>query len=129
MQIRRTAVIYVAGPYRSDSEWQVVQNIRNAEAVSLELWGLGYAVICPHKNTALFGGAHPDDVWLQGDLEILRRCDALYRLPAWESSAGTITEVELARTLGLPIIDSLDQARIWIQSLPTDPDGGISASS
>ncbi len=31
-------LLYVAGPYRAKSEWQLEQNIRNAEAVALELW-------------------------------------------------------------------------------------------
>ena len=66
-------VVYVAGPYRSTCEWQLEEFLRHAEDVSLKLWKEGWAVICPHKNTAHFGGALGilDSTWLQGDLEIL----------------------------------------------------------
>ena len=62
---------YIAGPYRSDTINGIVQNIRNAEKVAIKYWRLGYAVICPHKNTALFDGLLPDHVWLEGDIEII----------------------------------------------------------
>jgi len=64
-------VAYISGPYRAATVHGVVENIRRAERVALKYWQLGYAVICPHTNTALFDGAAPDDVWLAGDLELL----------------------------------------------------------
>lgn len=56
-------VAYVIGPYRAGTVRGIVENIRRAEEVALALWRLGFAVICPHKNTALFDGAAPDSVW------------------------------------------------------------------
>ncbi len=95
---------YVSGPYRSDYEYGVVLNIRNAEAVAADLWAMGYAVICPHKNSALMGGVIPNDGWLEGDLEILSRCDIMAVVPGdWKSSAGTVAEVEFARRHGIPV--------------------------
>lgn len=101
-------VIYVAGKYQAKTEWGLVQNIRHAERVALELWGKGWAVICPHKNTAHFGGFLDDaeldhQLWLNGDLELLRRCDAIYMLNNWETSRGARMELELAKNLGLEI--------------------------
>src|SRR2546421_1117370 len=96
-------LIYVAGPYRAGSEWEVVRNIRRAEAVALEVWKLGAACICPHKNTALFGGAADDAVWLAGDLEMMRRCDAVICTDCWEESKGTVEEVRVAREMGMPV--------------------------
>ena len=57
-------VAFISGPYRGKTESDVVANIRHAEKYALKYWQLGYAVICPHKNTALFGGLAPDEVWL-----------------------------------------------------------------
>ena len=37
---------YVAGPYWADTEHGVVENIRRAGDVSLELWKLGFAAWC-----------------------------------------------------------------------------------
>jgi hypothetical protein len=98
-------VFYVAGPYRSNTEWGLVENIRQAEYVASLLWSWGFAVISPHKNTAHFGGIHGlnDDVWLKGDLEILKRCDMVVVLPGWENSSGTKEEIELAKENHMPI--------------------------
>lgn len=84
---------YVAGPYRSrDGPYGIMQNIRAAERVALELWQRGFAVICPHKNAAFFDGAADDDVWLKGDLEMLSRCDMCVMVPGWEQSSGATAE-------------------------------------
>jgi hypothetical protein len=100
-----TLLAYVAGPYRGPSESAVVQNIRNAEAIAVQLWQRGYAVICPHKNTALFGGLAPDDTWLAGDLVMLKRCDLVVLVPGWQASSGTRAEVAAARACGIPVYE------------------------
>jgi hypothetical protein len=100
-----TKLIYVAGSYRADCEYQVKLNIRKAEDVGVELWASGWVAVVPHMNTAFFGGAYglPDSVWLEGDLIIISRCDALVVLPGWQFSSGTRTEIELAQRLDIPV--------------------------
>lgn len=97
-------VIYVAGPYRADTEWGVVQNIRHAEEAAIRLWKEGWAVLCPHKNSALLGGSLgdvDDSTWLAGGLELLRRSDAIYMLKGWSNSSGAVKEFQLAIKLNL----------------------------
>ena len=98
-------VIYVAGRYHSSCEWELEGFIRQAEDASLRLWRDGWSVICPHKNTAHFGGALgiPDSTWLEGDIEILKRCDAIYMLSNWKESSGAKEELKIAEQLGLEI--------------------------
>jgi hypothetical protein len=96
-------LLYVAGPFRGVSQWDQEQNTRRAEEVSLELWRMGAAVVCPHCNTRFFQGAAPDEVWLQGDLEILDRCDAVVLVPNWERSTGTKAEVAHADLHNIPV--------------------------
>jgi len=97
-------VAYVAGPYRSKEGVRgIVENIRRAESLALHLWNCGYAVICPHKNTALFDGAEPDDVWLDGDLAVMRRCDAVFVMDNHEHSSGVRAEIAEAQRCGIPI--------------------------
>ena len=98
-------VIYIAGPYRSNCEWQLERFLRHAEDASIRLWEEGWAVICPHKNTAHFGGALgiPDTTWLEGDLEILSRCDAIYMLDGYLHSQGALRELTGAQKLGLEV--------------------------
>ena len=101
MEEKKKEVIYVAGKYRAKTEWELVCNIRHAEEVALKLWREGWVVICPHKNTQNFQGALPDEVWLDGCLEILKRCDAIYMLDYWWESEGAKAELQLALELGL----------------------------
>lgn len=100
-------VVYVAGPYRGPDNWTIENNIRRAEALSLDVWRAGAAAICPHANTRFFQGAAPDEVWLDGDLEILRRCDAILMTPDWERSAGARAEHQEAMVAGLAILYSI----------------------
>lgn len=97
-------VAYIAGPFRGATHWDVVQNVRHAERVALKYWKAGYAVICPHTNTANFEGAASDSVWLAGDLEIMRRCDFVIAMSTWERSSGARAEIALAKELGIPVI-------------------------
>ncbi len=101
-------VIYVAGKYRGATEWEQACNISHAGYVARELWRRGWCVICPHKNTAYFGGIleNPEldfRIWLTGDLELLRRSDAVYMLKGWEESQGAKREYARAMELGKPI--------------------------
>lgn len=97
-------VAYIAGPYRASTPHGILQNIRKAEAVAIQYWQQGYAVFCPHKNTALLDGRLPDEVWLAGDLAILARCDVCIMLPGWKDSEGARQEHGFARTHGIEII-------------------------
>ena len=97
-------VVYVSGPYRSkEGIWGVKKNIDAAERVAVELWQMGLAVICPHKNSAFLDGAAPDKVWLKGDLELIRRCDAVVVVGDWKSSDGTKAEIFYANKNRIPI--------------------------
>ena len=101
-------VVYIAGPFRAPSAWEIEQNIRRAEALALEVWRAGITAICPHTNTRFYQGAAPDEVWLEGDLEILRRCDAVLLTEGWDESAGTLAEVAEAKRGKIPVFMELE---------------------
>lgn len=109
-------VIAIAGPYRAPSEWEVTANIRRAEAVALAVWKLGAAALCPHKNTAYFGGAAPDEVWLEGALEMLRRCDAVLAVEGWQKSEGATLEITCAQEASIPVFYELETLENWLKS-------------
>lgn len=99
-------LIYVAGPIRPLKGRTVEENCLIAKKVALELWQMGHAVICPHTNTDLVAISEKEineRMWLDGDLKILARCDALVVVPDWEGSRGTEGEVAFARERGIPI--------------------------
>ena len=94
----------MAGKYRDmRGAWHVTRNIEAARAVARELWLMGFAVICPHSNTALMDGIDTGELFLDGDLAILERCDFIVMLPGWQESSGATAELEHARALGLGV--------------------------
>ena len=95
-------IIYVAGPYRADTENGVFENIMRARKKARELWLEGWVVICPHMNTAFMDGGDPQR-YLDGSLEILKRCDAIYMLRDYPLSEGAHAEFSQAMRDGLEI--------------------------
>ena len=96
-------VIYVSGKYRGKSENEVFENIMRARSAAVKLWDEGWSVICPHTNTMFMGSKLGDKAFMEGDLEILARCDAIYMLKGWEESEGARQELALAESLELEI--------------------------
>ena len=97
-------IIYVAGKFRGKTAYEIHCNVVKAEAVALELWRDGWVVFCPHLNTQNFQGELPDEVWLNGCIEILMRCDAIYMMEGYEQSVGALAELEIAEELDLEVI-------------------------
>lgn len=110
-------VVYIAGPFRGRDAWERESNIRRAEEAALWVWASGMVALCPHTNTRFFDGALPDHIWLDGDLELLKRCDAVLLVDGWRASAGAKAEVTLAHELKLPVFEQaaseLDALRAW----------------
>jgi nucleoside 2-deoxyribosyltransferase len=115
-------VVYIAGPYRAGSSWAIEQNIRQAEAISLKVWQLGAVPICPHTMTRFFQGALPDATWLAGDLELVRRADAVLAVGDWMHSRGSTAEVAFARDRDVPVLESIEDVREWMRKRLTQKD-------
>lgn len=109
-------VIYIGGPFRGPDAWAIECNIRRAESLSLEVWRLGAAALCPHTNTRFFQNAAPDDVWLKGDLAMLAKCDAILLTPDWSRSMGATAERDFARARGIPVLYTLTELRAWLKA-------------
>lgn len=115
-------VVYIAGPYRGHlmpdgqyNQWEQFENIRRAERDALRVWSMGAAAICPHTNTAHFQGALPDHCWLDGDLEIMSRCDAVLMVDGWQQSAGALAERKQAMKLNLPVFYNFGELEYWLK--------------
>lgn len=100
-------IVYVAGPIRPKGSQTLQGNLEQAKEIALELWLAGFAVICPHANTDLPIELAEKEMntarWIEGDLEILRKCDAVVVCPGWETSAGTLEEIGFAKGAGIPV--------------------------
>jgi hypothetical protein len=97
-------LIYVAGAYRADGWNDVYENIHHARAEARKLWLKNWVVICPHANTFLMDGPDIDPkTFIEGDLVIVERCDAIMMLDGWEHSEGSQEEYCRAMELEMPI--------------------------
>lgn len=109
-------VIYIAGKFRGPNSWEIECNIRKAETLALQVWKAGAAALCPHANTRFFQGAAPDLVWLEGDLEMLSRCDGMVLVDNWRESEGAKAEVAHAHRLKIPVFEDIHELLAWFKA-------------
>jgi hypothetical protein len=92
--------VYVAGPY---THGNTANNVAEAIRISTKLIDLGYAPFCPHLNHFLhMHKPQPYEKWLEIDIEFLKTCNYLLRLPG--ISSGADREVEVAEYVGIPVL-------------------------
>jgi hypothetical protein len=91
--------IYLAGPYSAPSDDLRACNIQAAWQRAAFLWSIpGVYCVCPHLNTmnmdgvVTLDGATDREKFIQADLDLLARCDAIYMLRNWEGSKGAAGE-------------------------------------
>tara|TARA_Y100000034_G_scaffold28948_1_gene34802 strand:+ start:169 stop:567 length:399 start_codon:yes stop_codon:yes gene_type:complete len=113
-------VVYVAGKYYDEGEWETFQNIRKAEIIAAKLWPKKIAPICPHKNTENFGSIATWGEFMAGSIAILNRCDALMTVDNWKNSKGAKMEVEFAQNEGIPIFHNLEDLLKWSEEFRED---------
>jgi nucleoside 2-deoxyribosyltransferase len=122
-------LLYLAGPYSAPSAWLIEHNVRQAEAVALQVWARGYVALCPHTMTRFYHGALPEAVWLAGDLEMLSRCDGVLLLKGWEQSRGAQAERDFALRVGIPVFLTLLDVETRWRNDRAEEAGNVPASS
>lgn len=111
-------IIYIAGPFRGPTSWAIEKNVREAEALGFEVAKLGCMPLIPHNNTRFFQGELTDEFWLQGTLELLRRCDGIILTDRWRESPGACREVLAAHTqrpIFGPGVYGLQNLKRWLE--------------
>lgn len=102
----RNKVVYISGKYSGD----IVTNIDKARKLAIEVWEAGFTALTPHLNTIHFENdcqcTYED--FIDGDLELIKRCDCLLMLPEWDYSKGALMEHAEAKKLNKPIFYSLE---------------------
>ena len=93
--------IYISGPIsgrdieeRKKAFWLAQQHLEC----------MGYEVINPMAEA----DKHPEDVTthqhMKRDIELLLTCDYIYMMRLWTHSKGCMVELEVATSIGLPVI-------------------------
>jgi Domain of unknown function (DUF4406) len=107
-------LVYVAGPYRAPTTWEISLNIHWARTLGAMVATAGAYPVIPHSNTAHMDGLAPDELWLKGTMEMMRRCDAVIFTSDWERSTGAREERAEAGRIGLPCFDCIFELRGWL---------------
>ena len=97
--------VYIAGPY---TKGDVAVNIHTAIDYASRLMEAGFVPYIPHL-THFWHLVAPRDYedWLEYDLEWLKSCDCLLRIPG--ESNGADLEAEYASEHGIPVYTSLEK--------------------
>jgi hypothetical protein len=116
LEVEEMKIVYIAGKFRGADAWEVHKNVQEALKVGFEVAYRGGMPLIPHSNTHPFDGTFEDAFWLQGTLELLRRCDAVMTISNWKASKGATAEVEEAKRLGIPVFEDLSELMRWLVS-------------
>lgn len=103
-------LVYLAGPY---TQPDCVENTH--DALKIGTWLVEDGLVTPFiPHVSLLWHMvtpRPYDFWLDYDIEVLAKCDALLRLPG--ESAGADKEVAFALDCGIPVFYSKTDLREW----------------
>lgn len=95
-------LIYIAGPFRGPTPLDVRKNVEAARDLGLLVAAAGGYPMIPHTMTAEFDKQLTDQFWLDGTMEMLKRCDAMVLTENWEKSSGARTEQAWAHEHAMP---------------------------
>jgi hypothetical protein len=104
-------IIYISGKYSGKTDAETNQNIQKARLMAAKVWELGYPCLCPHTNTSNFEEICSCDYedYIEGDLTLLSRCDAILLLDNYEDSTGAKIELSQARELNKQVYYSFEE--------------------
>jgi len=94
-------IVYISGPYTAPTYEMIKANISDARYCAIRIMKLGHAVICPHTMTAFWDKysklTHED--FIKMDLQLVAVCDAVFMIPGWQESDGSVKEYNEAHRL------------------------------
>lgn len=101
---------YIIHPYRATTPAAIRLNIEAARCAGLAAARRGYYPVIPQCNTAEFDLLDPDipnELWMDGTLELLHRCDCALLAGDHRRSAGCRNELKEAGSIPLYTLDNL----------------------
>lgn len=117
---KRHLVVYISGPLSAPTNDGWFSNTMKARSACRELWILGVTPICPHLNTFLMESVISHEEFMLGDLELVKRSDAVYMIGSWLKSKGAMQEREFAEFHNIPIFQTMTALRWWVREQPLD---------
>ena len=106
----RKPIVYISGPLTQGSEGD---NIREAIKAGDAVAQMGYIPIIPHLNYFWhIVSPHRYSFWMNIDLELVSRCDAVLRLEGY--SPGAERETKEALRLTIPVFFTLNDLKTYL---------------
>lgn len=100
-------VVYISGKITEKTAYKQRLNVLLAEKVNRKLWELGFATICPHTNAPKGNLTYQD--YIDADLTLLARCDAVLMMNNWQESNGANVELTFAYEHNIPVFYSIEE--------------------
>jgi hypothetical protein len=69
-----------------------------------------------------FDKSAPDEFWLEGTLELLRRCDGIVMTEGWQRSEGSKGELGFAREHQMLAWETIERFEVWADVYDGDGD-------
>ena len=99
--------IYIAGPYSDDNVIDILHNIRAGIELSTEVFKAGFAPFCPWLDFMYVLMDRRRKLTIDDFYEYstawLKVSDAVLVLDGYENSKGTLNEIEIAKSAGIPV--------------------------
>jgi hypothetical protein len=109
-------IVYTAGKYTAENPELIAANVAYAKAYAIEIARAipEIAVIVPHllyQDDWNLGY----DRYLEMDLKILSKCDAVFLLPNYKSSKGAQIEIDFCNDREIPMFESIGELKEFIK--------------
>lgn len=105
--------IYVAGAYSGNNVIEILKNIGRGEWYAAQIFKLGYAPFVPWHDKDFVIKLWDEDLdvemFYRYSLTWLEVSDIMFLVPGWESSKGTLKEIEVAEKLKIKIVAKLEE--------------------
>lgn len=106
-------VIYVAGPYSAQHQYERDINIANATRFGALVAEAGACPLIPHANTGALWGTKTPEFWYAATEELLLLSQGAVFIPGWQRSKGSIAEMKLCVSIGIPFTIFDDGASLY----------------
>lgn len=125
----RQKVVYIAGKFSGANDWEVEQNIRRAEEMSMRIAERAHSLflpvmpLAPHKMGRFFNGTLSARYWYEGTMEYMRRSDSVLFLEDFGNSSGSRDEETVAMEVELPCFyeENIHCLWAWMDSFRQSP--------
>jgi hypothetical protein len=102
--------IYIAGKLNADAVGYL-HNVSKMMETAQQVKEAGYSILVPALDLLMgikFGYESYED-YFDNNMIWVKKSDAVYLTPGWETSKGTAREINIAIEAGIPVFDRLDE--------------------